>query len=88
MGKVTGIFGLTPKRKSEAKEAQDKVTSDAVVVVRDDGKEVLVTKEQVENHLNRGFKLKNQKDAPKPKETKTSGFSDTTSAAKAKKSKK
>lgn len=41
---------------------------DAVVVIRDDGKEFLIKRSLVAEHVNRGFKVKDKKDQPTEEE--------------------
>ena len=79
-----GFFNV---KKNESKNiaAQNAVKEDTAVVIREDGKEFTVVKSQVAAHLERGFSLKNKKDAPKTTVEVVTGFSDTTNAAKGKK---
>jgi len=39
-------------------------TNDAVTVVRDDGKEFLISRSMLAEHINRGFKVKDKADQP------------------------
>jgi hypothetical protein len=45
-----------------------KPKDDAVVVVRSDGKEFLIKRDLVAEHVNRGFKVKNEADMPSEEE--------------------
>lgn len=83
------FFSLKPKSKSKNQLIQENMKESVVKVVREDGKEFTIVSSQLANHLERGFTLKKGEKAPEEKKVEiVKGFSDTTSAAKAKKTKK
>lgn len=60
-----GAFDLTPKKDSDSVAIQKGIKDKAVTVIRDDGKEVLISTDMLAVHLERGFKLKTIKEAVK-----------------------
>lgn len=55
---MLSFASLKPKSKSENQLKQDNMITDVVTVVREDGKEVLIQTSQLANHLERGFRIK------------------------------
>lgn len=53
-----GAFDLKPTAVSDAQKVQDDFKGEVATVVRDDGKEILIARTQIANHLERGFTLK------------------------------
>ena len=71
-----GAFDMKPKAVTDTQKIQDDFKGDVTTMVREDGKEVVVAKSAIANHLERGFTLKTSPlkkniKADKPKTEKT-----------------
>lgn len=53
-----GAFDMKPRAVSDSQKAQDEFKGESATMISEHGKEVLVAKDMIANHLDRGFILK------------------------------